>query len=220
MAVQRQLGQLFEGQSVAGLGEVQLLERFVDRATSRPSPRWWPGTGRWSWASAAGSWPTRSTSRTPSRRRSWSWSAGPGRSGTATGSAPWLFGVARRVGDPGPGRPRPAAGPRERRASRRSPAGPASTTRPASWAGRWRGDRPAPRPLREPILLCCVEGLTYDEAAARLRSTAPADPGAAGQGPGPPEGPADPPGVRPDGRGPRAPCSSAEAASAAVPRRW
>src|SRR5271168_992008 len=30
-AVHRDLGRLFEGQSVAGLGEVQLLERFVER---------------------------------------------------------------------------------------------------------------------------------------------------------------------------------------------
>ena len=53
-SVVRQLGSLFEGGSVAGLSDRQLLERFIAQRRCRParppSPRWWParadGAGR------------------------------------------------------------------------------------------------------------------------------------------------------------------------------
>ena len=57
----RQLGSLFEGGSVAGLSDRQLSSgssRAATRPARPPSPPWWPGTGRWCWASAASSWAT------------------------------------------------------------------------------------------------------------------------------------------------------------------
>ena len=47
----RQIGSLFDGGSVAGLTDGQLIERFNDRRDTPakpPSPPWWRGTGPWS----------------------------------------------------------------------------------------------------------------------------------------------------------------------------
>ena len=57
--VVRQIGSLFEGGSVAGLSDRQLLDPFVCAGTlpvRRLLPRSSPGTGRWFYSSAGGSW--------------------------------------------------------------------------------------------------------------------------------------------------------------------
>jgi RNA polymerase sigma factor (sigma-70 family) len=86
--------------------------------------------------------------------------------------APWLFGVARKV----------ASRTRTDLARRRSKevAGADEIAeaddpfdRELNQALFEEIDR-LPDSLREPILLCCVEGLSYEEAATRMESTAPA----------------------------------------------
>ena len=185
-SVVRQLESLFEGGSVAGLSDRQLLERFIAGGASRParppSPRWWPGTGRWCWASAASSSATASTPRTPSRPSSSSWPGRPGRSATptcwATGST--ASRSARRVRKAADRPPAPARGGRRDE-------GPGPSTRPAEPTAP-PADRPAidreqaealhgeidrlPRAFRLPVVLCYFEGLTLDEAARRLRCPA------------------------------------------------
>ena len=80
------------------------------RRPRRPSPRWWVGTGRWSSAPAERSSATPTGRRTPSRRRSCSWPAGPVRSGSATR---WPPGCTRSPAGSRAdrGRPRPVDGP-------------------------------------------------------------------------------------------------------------
>ena len=48
----RQVNRLFGGGTNAGMDERLLLERFCPTGTRRPSRRWSPGSGRWSWGSA------------------------------------------------------------------------------------------------------------------------------------------------------------------------
>jgi RNA polymerase sigma factor (sigma-70 family) len=173
LAVQRQIGQLFDGQSVAGLGEVQLLERFVDRhdepAFAALVARHGPmvlGVCRRLLADPLDVEDAFQATFLVLVRR-----AGSLRDRDRL--APWLFGVARRV----------AARARADLARRRDREGPGvdeiadrEVNNPARELGRAlveEIDR-LPSSLREPILLCCVEDLSYDEAADRLGSTAPA----------------------------------------------
>ena len=68
--VARQIGSLFDGGSAAGLSDRQLLDRFVARAMPPAKPRslrWWPGTERWSYTSAASFLVTTSMPRMHSR---------------------------------------------------------------------------------------------------------------------------------------------------------
>ena len=55
-AGRRDVARLFEGDSVAGLDEGELLERFATRRDEarRRSRRWSGGSGRWCWGSASG----------------------------------------------------------------------------------------------------------------------------------------------------------------------
>ena len=174
MAVRRDLGQLFEGQSVAGLGEVQLLERFVERrdgtAFAALVTRHGPmvlGICRRLLADPFDVEDAFQATFLVLARR-----AGSLRDGDRL--APWLYGVARKV----------ATRARADLARRRAREGsgvealavaikPDDPTRELGRALIEEIDR-LPKPLRDPILLCCVEGLSYDEAADRLRSTAPA----------------------------------------------
>ena len=83
--------------------------------------------------------------------------------------ANWLYATARRVASTG----EPRREPRARRESRPVRTGrgvrPRPDDRPRSvrraWTRSWTGCRPI---YREPLVLCYLEGLTRDEAAARL----------------------------------------------------
>ena len=172
--VHRGLGQLFEGQSVAGLGEVQLLERFVDRrdepAFAALVARHGPmvlGVCRRLLADpldvedafqATFLVLVRRASTLRDRDR----------------LAPWLFGVARKVAT------RARMNLARRQAREGSGIEEIANFSEFDHQRRELGqalieeiDR-LPGSLREPILLCCVEGLSYEEAAIQLQSTAPA----------------------------------------------
>ncbi len=173
----RQLGSLFEGGSAAGLSDRQLLERFTDRGASRPtrppSPRWWPDTGRWCWASAGSSWAITIMPRTPSRPPSSSWPDRPGRSATPTGSGTWLYGVALRTARKARGRLARRRRTEEDGSARQAEAHPALAEqavleREQAEALHREIDR-LPGAFRMPVVLCYFEGLTLDEAAHRLR---------------------------------------------------
>ena len=58
---------LFTGGTLTGLGEGQLLDRFVSRRDEAALKSWSPGTVRWSWPSAADGSTILTISRTPSR---------------------------------------------------------------------------------------------------------------------------------------------------------
>jgi RNA polymerase sigma factor (sigma-70 family) len=174
MAVQRHLGQLFEGKSVAGLGEVQLLERFVERrdepAFAALVARHGPmvlGVCRRLLADPLDVEDAFQATFLVLVRR-----AGSLRDRDRLG--PWLFGVARKVAT------RARLDLARRRARECSGAGELASNpgldEHRSELGRAlveEIDR-LPGSLRDPILLCCIDDLTYDEAASRLRTTAPA----------------------------------------------
>ena len=172
-AIRRDLGRLFEGQSVAGLGEVQLLERFVERRdepafaalVSRHGPMVL-GVCRRLLADPHDVEDAFQATFLVLVRR-----ASSLRSSDRLG--PWLFGVARKV----------AARMRSDRTRRRGfESSRAVAIAQPSGVDDLRGelgralieeiDR-LPASLRHPIVLCCVEGLTYDEAATQLGSTGP-----------------------------------------------
>ncbi len=142
-------------------------------ATRPPSPPWWRGTGRWCWASAASSWATTSTPRTPSRPSSSCWPARPDRCASrscwATGSTAWR--CARHAG--------PAARLDRRRQIEEEGAVRRPEARPAVQAEQMIDREQAealhreidrlPGTFRRAVVLCYFEGLSPDEAAARLR---------------------------------------------------
>ncbi len=173
-SVGRDLEGLFGGQAVAGLGDVQLLGRFVERrdepAFAALVARHGPmvlGVCRRLLADPFDVEDAFQATFLVLARRAASLGDG-GR------LAPWLFGVARRVAT------RARADLARRRS--REVGGVEQLASPPDRQERGRELGRAlveeierlPGPLREPILLCCMEGLTYDEAASRLRSTAPA----------------------------------------------
>ena len=176
MTAHRQIGPLFEGQSIVGLGEVQLLERFIERRdepafaalVARHGPMVLGVCRRLLVDPHDVEDAFQATFLILVRR------AGSLRDPARL--APWLFGVARKVAT------RARTDLARRRA--REIVGLANyqavpeveVADPARELGRAlveEIDR-LPASLREPVLLCCVEGLTYDDAASRLRSTAPA----------------------------------------------
>jgi RNA polymerase sigma factor (sigma-70 family) len=170
-SVRRDLGRLFDGHSIVGLGEAELLDRFVDR---RDAPAFEALVARHGPMVLA---VCRRLLTDPSDvedafqatflifiRRA---SSIRGRDRLA----PWLFGVARKVASR-------TRSDRMRRRAREVPGAEeiAETANPQdvelSQALFEEIDR-LPDSLRLPILLCCVEGLSYDEAANRMQSTAP-----------------------------------------------
>ena len=103
--------------------------------------------------------------RTLSRRRSWFWHRGPGRSRRKDALAGWLLGVARRV----------ALRSRADLVRRRAYEGRAAemkaeheTDRPDSWPELHEEIGRLPERYREPVVLCYLEGLSTDVAALRL----------------------------------------------------
>ena len=109
---------------------------------------------------------TRTTPRTPSRPRSWSWSGRPAGSGCGIRWAPgcirWPI-VLRRV----PGRPPPVGDATNdaRRIPRREARAPSPTT---SWAVLHEEIDRLPERYRAPVVLCDLEGRTHEQAARHL----------------------------------------------------
>ena len=170
------------GGPVAGLGEVQLLERFVARrdepAFAALVARHGPmvlGVCRRLLADPLDVEDAFQATFLVLARR-----AGSIRDGDRL--APWLFGVARQV----------ATRARPDRSGGRPASGPGPRTRPRPRPDEHRAelgralveeiDR-LPESLRLPVVLCCVDGLTYEEAADRLDSTAAGRSGAGSPGP-------------------------------------
>ena len=169
-AVLRQLRTLFNVGTVRDLTDGQLLERFATdgaRPPSWPSRSWSSGTGRWSCGSAGACWPTRTTRRTPSRRRSWSWSGRPASLWVRDSLGPWLHQVAyrtascarlgRAVGDGTNGVRRPAGGER-------------AHVEPADELEQVLHEEidRLPERYRAPVVLCDLEGRTHEQAARHL----------------------------------------------------
>jgi RNA polymerase sigma factor (sigma-70 family) len=170
----RQIGQLFEVGTVAGLCEVQLLERFVARRdepafaalVSRHGPMVL-GVCRRLLADPLDVEDAFQATFLVLVRR-----AGSIRDRDRL--APWLFGVARRVATR-------ARLDRSRRLARERPGAGVAAAAPAideqrAELGRALVDEieRLPESLRLPVVFCCVDGLSYEEAADRLESTVPA----------------------------------------------
>jgi RNA polymerase sigma factor (sigma-70 family) len=171
-SIRRDLGRLFEGQSVAGLGEAQLLDRFVER---RDEPAFAAIVARHGPMVLGVCQRLLADPHDVEDAFQATFLVLIRRAGSIRGRdrlAPWLFGVARKVAT----RTRTDLA---RRQSKECPgAEEIATSRDAvdpelNQALLDEIDR-LPESLREPILLCCVEGLSYDEAATRMESTAPA----------------------------------------------
>ena len=140
----------------------------------RPLPRWRRGTARWSWAFAGTCCGTRTTPRTPPRPPSSSWrKAASLRRPQAL--AAWLHGVALRVARKARADARRRRG--EASAARPEPADPRPNPPDALAARellRLLDEEIArlPEAYRLPVLLCCREGRTQQEAAGLLGWTA------------------------------------------------
>ncbi len=174
-AVMGPIRQAFGGESVVGLGEGELLDRFVARrdepAFAALVARHGPmvlGVCRRLLADPDDAEDAFQATFLVLVRR-----AGSIRDGD--GLAPWLFGVARRVAT----RARIDAA---RRRARECPVAVEPASPPAEPDDRRRElaralteeiDR-LPESLRGAVLLCCVEGRSYEEAAGRLRCSTPA----------------------------------------------
>ena len=171
----RDLQTLFDTGTTAGLSDGQLLERFGggrDAAAESAFQAWSSGTGRWSCGSAGTSCPTRTTPTTPSRRRSWSWSAAADRSATANrsgaGSTAWPAGCR-----PGHGSRRLRRRSAERRGGLRlvtdcEASGADDPDRPDFGPVVQEEVRRLPEKYRAVVLLCYWQGLTHEQAAAQL----------------------------------------------------
>ncbi len=181
-SVARQLESLFDGSSVAGMTDRELLDRYTALALplgNRPSAHWSRGTGRWCWASAARSWATGTMRRMPFRQSSSSWRPRLARSETPTcweaGSMEWRLRTAHREkarlvrvrrneeGDAADGPGAIALGDLT--------ASPADVAAMAREHAEILHDEVArlPKPFRSAIVLCYFEGIALDEAARRLR---------------------------------------------------
>ena len=138
---------------------------------SRHSQPWSPGTGRWCWASVAGSWARFRTPTMPSRRRFSCCCGAPLRCRmrirSGRGSTGWRGEWRRGLG-------RATRGGRSRR---RKPPIARPEGAEAGWPAEQRELRAVldeeinrlPEKYRRPLVLCYVEGLTQEAAARRLR---------------------------------------------------
>ncbi|WP_435011064.1 RNA polymerase sigma factor [Tundrisphaera lichenicola] len=170
----RDIGSLFEGGSIAGLGEVQLLERFVVRRdgpafaalVARHGPMVLGVCRRILTDPHDIEDAFQATFLILVRK------AGSIRDRDRL--APWLFGVARKVANR-------ARLDRSRRRAREVTGSELVAEAPTFDEHRAELGRALveeidrlPDSLRIPVILCCVEGLSYDEAADELGSTEPA----------------------------------------------
>ena len=133
----------------------------------RPSPRWSSGTARWSCASAATGWATRTTPRTPAQATFLVLARKARSIRQSEAVAGWLFGVAGRVS----ARVR-ATDRRRMRAEQKAGMSPDLATEdqpPESWTELYEELDRLPEKYRLPLVLCYLEGLTYEQAAAQLR---------------------------------------------------
>ena len=167
---------LFGVGTLSGLTDGQLLERFARRgggsptrrSRRRPSRRWWSDTGRWCWASAGRCWAIGMTRRTPARRPSWSWRGRPDRSG---GGIRWRAGsTAWPVGWPcGPvGRPRGVASWSAGGWTAIKAEEPVSAPPAEPWPELYEELDRLPQPFRAAVVLCDLEGHSYEQAAGLL----------------------------------------------------
>ena len=175
--VLREIGRLFDAGTAAGLGDEELLGRFVARRDEaafaallgRHGPLVWGVCRRWLRDPRDAEDAFQATALVLARK------AGSIREPGALG--PWLYGVAYRVAR----RARALAERRGRRERTGEDTGAIDVETPA--AGRRDGDREElrlaldqeigrlPEALRAAVVLCHVEGLTQPEAARRLRTT-------------------------------------------------
>ena len=169
----RQFRTLFESGTVAGLSDRQLLERFLasrDEGPARsPSRRWWPVTGRWSWASAGGPWPTPNDAA-DAFQATFLILVRKARSVRVDDSlGRWLYGVSRQGRQPGQGygrrRPQAELGGELERIEARSP----DPDRFELLAMLDEELARLPEAFRSAIVLCDLGGLTHEEAARDLR---------------------------------------------------
>ena len=111
------------------------------------------------------------TPRMPRRRRSWCW---PGRRDAirrVDSVASWLYGVGGAGRGPGPARRRPAPGARapRRGGGHGDPSGRSDERGGAeAWPELYEELGRLPDRFRLPLLLCHLEGLSYEQAAQRL----------------------------------------------------
>ena len=167
---------LFGSGVVAGLSDAELLERFrPKRATAEDAALAAEAAfaalvarhGPMVLGVCRRAWPTRTTSTTPSRPRSWCWCAGRDRSGWATR---WAVGCTASRGVAAKARARS-----ERDRVRTAPLehDPVAPDDPADRIGLLAAlDEEVsrlPEKYRAPVVLCHLEGLTHAEAADRLR---------------------------------------------------
>ena len=100
-SVVRQIGSLFEGSSVAGLSDRQLLDRFTAQRDAAGEAAFAAlgdyGTARWCSASAVSFWAIDTTLKTPSRLSSWSWLRRRASIRDPDLLGNWLYGVALRT---------------------------------------------------------------------------------------------------------------------------
>ena len=179
-SVVRQIESLFEGGSVAGLSDRQLLERFTaqrDAAGEAAFAALVTRHGPMVLDVCRSSWVTGTTPRTPSRPSSSSWPARPGSIRDPDLLGNWLYGVALRTARMRQGPARPPAQERGGGAmwtsvrmsrDRVPPAEQPVLAREQAEALHDEIDR-LPGSFRLPVVLCYFEGLTLDEAARRLR---------------------------------------------------
>ncbi len=166
----------------------------------RRSRPWSSATGRWCWASAGRCWAIGTTPRTPARPPSWSWRGGPGRSG---GGIPWRAGcTAWPVGSHcGPGATARRRELERRRLERIGSAEPVAAPPAEPWPELYEELDRLPEPFRAAVVLCDLEGHSYEQAAGLLRLPGRdgAEPAGAGSraAPPPPRTPGDRAGGRP-----------------------
>ena len=160
---------IFQGDTVFGLSEWQLLERYLDRRDEIAFEAWWPGMVRWSWESAAACLPIRPMLTTHSRRRFWSWFGGP---------SAWSAGcdrpLAARSGDPsGPScsiGSSSSATIRDARHRRTEASAARFSLADRELAAILDQElRPLPSKYRSPLVLCYLEGQTHEQAAEQLK---------------------------------------------------
>ena len=172
--VSEQIRTLFEAGSLGPLTDGQFLKpisRLRGSARRPRLPRWWSGTDPWSLAVAGDCCSTHTSPKTPSKPPFWCWRDEPDRFENRDSLGGWLHRVARRV----------ALRLRSTSEHRKAREQPASNHEAVAVD---HADRLAHDELRSvvdqeidqlreshrlPVVLCCLEGISHEEAAQRLR---------------------------------------------------